>query len=141
MSIISTEIWSCFGSRCLDRKKKSGVATEKLKFENPVSSGEVYLAHAQPTLKMSSKTKKTHNQAQTRHNNVPHEKDSKANHWSVNFLLFAMVATWSAFYNGIWDCDESMNYFEPLHQVLFGYGLQTWEYRYEPFPKSFSALH
>jgi len=39
-----------------------------------------------------------------------------------------MVATWSAFYNGIWDCDESMNYFEPLHQVLFGYGLQTWEY-------------
>jgi hypothetical protein len=50
-------------------------------------------------------------------------------HWLVEFLLFALIATWSAFYNGIWDCDESMNYFEPLHQVLFGYGLQTWEYR------------
>jgi len=47
----------------------------------------------------------------------------------VDFFLFALVATWSAYYNGIWDCDESMNYFEPFHQLLFGYGLQTWEYR------------
>jgi hypothetical protein len=50
--------------------------------------------------------------------------------WISYFILFALAATWSTFYNGIWDCDESMNYFEPLHQLLFGYGFQTWEYRF-----------
>lgn len=51
-------------------------------------------------------------------------------HWSLEFAIFALIAVWSAYYNGIWDCDESMNYFEPLHNLLFGYGLQTWEYRF-----------
>lgn len=34
----------------------------------------------------------------------------------------------AAFQNGIADCDETFNYWEPLHMVLFGSGLQTWEY-------------
>lgn len=33
---------------------------------------------------------------------------------------------------GLWstiqDCDEVFNYWEPLHLLLFGKGLQTWEY-------------
>lgn len=26
------------------------------------------------------------------------------------------------------DCDETFNYWEPLHFLIFGHGLQTWEY-------------
>ena len=40
-------------------------------------------------------------------------------------LLFNMM---SAFLNGINDCDETFNYWEPLHYLLFGEGFQTWEY-------------
>jgi len=28
----------------------------------------------------------------------------------------------------ITDCDEVFNYWEPLHYLLYGYGMQTWEY-------------
>eukprot|EP00899_Mesostigma_viride_P024385 jgi/Mesvir1/5130/Mv15282-RA.1 len=33
-----------------------------------------------------------------------------------------------ACFNIIHDCDETFNYWEPLHNVLYGHGLQTWEY-------------
>ena len=33
-------------------------------------------------------------------------------------------------YNLIHDCDEVFNFWEPLHYLLYGYGKQTWEYRY-----------
>jgi hypothetical protein len=26
------------------------------------------------------------------------------------------------------DCDETFNYWDPLHYLLFGRGFQTWEY-------------
>jgi hypothetical protein len=44
------------------------------------------------------------------------------------FLLLLAVRSVSAYYNQIWDCDETYNYWEPLHFVLFGNGHQTWEY-------------
>mmetsp|Transcript_13042 Transcript_13042/g.26069 ORF Transcript_13042/g.26069 Transcript_13042/m.26069 type:complete len:549 (+) Transcript_13042:210-1856(+) len=34
----------------------------------------------------------------------------------------------SAWYNIIHDCDEVYNYWEPLHYIMYGYGMQTWEY-------------
>ena len=34
----------------------------------------------------------------------------------------------SAALNLIHDCDEVFNYWEPLHSLLYGSGLQTWEY-------------
>lgn len=34
----------------------------------------------------------------------------------------------SAFYAPIQDCDETFNYWEPLHYLVHGHGLQTWEY-------------
>ncbi|KAJ8920727.1 hypothetical protein NQ315_004866 [Exocentrus adspersus] len=34
----------------------------------------------------------------------------------------------AAIWSHISDCDESFNYWEPLHFVVFGKGLQTWEY-------------
>mmetsp|Transcript_14003 Transcript_14003/g.20916 ORF Transcript_14003/g.20916 Transcript_14003/m.20916 type:complete len:600 (-) Transcript_14003:55-1854(-) len=30
----------------------------------------------------------------------------------------------------ITDCDEVFNYWEPLHFIQFGYGMQTWEYHF-----------
>ena len=44
------------------------------------------------------------------------------------FSLILTVRTLSVCFNLIWDCDEVYNYWEPLHFVLFGNGLQTWEY-------------
>ena len=34
----------------------------------------------------------------------------------------------SAVWSGISDCDETYNYWEPAHQLLYGQGMQTWEY-------------
>ena len=44
-------------------------------------------------------------------------------------LVAARLA--SAVFNIIHDCDETYNYVEPLHYLLYGYGLQTWEYSAE----------
>ncbi|GAM20124.1 hypothetical protein SAMD00019534_032990, partial [Acytostelium subglobosum LB1] len=44
------------------------------------------------------------------------------------FLFFLSSAVCSALYNRIIDCDEPMNYWEPTHFLMFGNGLQTWEY-------------
>jgi alpha-1,2-mannosyltransferase len=47
----------------------------------------------------------------------------------VAFSLIAVVRTLGTVYlNLITDCDESMNYWEPTHYLLYGRGLQTWEY-------------
>lgn len=78
---------------------------------------------------MASKTRALKSHHGEHHAPAPKLTTNERNHWIVDFFLLALVATWSAYYNGIWDCDESMNYFEPFHQLLFGYGLQTWEYR------------
>jgi len=43
-----------------------------------------------------------------------------------NFLLSARVT--SSFFSNISDCDETFNYWEPLHFLLYGTGFQTWEY-------------
>ncbi|RLN49260.1 hypothetical protein BBJ28_00026990, partial [Nothophytophthora sp. Chile5] len=45
---------------------------------------------------------------------------------AVSLLLLLRVA--SALVNPIADCDETFNYWEPLHFLLYGFGFQTWEY-------------
>ena len=47
---------------------------------------------------------------------------------SVVFKILLCSRIISAFFNGITDCDESFNYWEPLHYLMYGYGFQTWEY-------------
>jgi alpha-1,2-mannosyltransferase len=42
-------------------------------------------------------------------------------------LIFA-ARVFGAFMAPIADCDEVFNYWEPVHYLLFGTGLQTWEY-------------
>lgn len=44
------------------------------------------------------------------------------------FTTFVLVRSVSVYFNLIWDCDETYNYWEPLHFLLHGSGLQTWEY-------------
>ena len=44
------------------------------------------------------------------------------------FKLLLVPRVLSALVNIIHDCDETFNYWEPLHYMLNGEGLQTWEY-------------
>ena len=43
--------------------------------------------------------------------------------------LIVAVRLAAAFVNIVHDCDEVYNYWEPLHYLLHGNGMQTWEYR------------
>ena len=49
-----------------------------------------------------------------------------APHTALKLLLAARLS--AAIWSGISDCDETFNYWEPTHQLLYGQGLQTWEY-------------
>ena len=45
------------------------------------------------------------------------------------FCLLLAARVVGALVNTIHDCDEVYNYWEPLHFLLYGSGMQTWEYR------------
>lgn len=47
---------------------------------------------------------------------------------SYSFIFILFVRSISACYNLIWDCDETYNYWEPLHYIMYNSGFQTWEY-------------
>ncbi|XP_053681407.1 alpha-1,2-mannosyltransferase ALG9 [Anopheles nili] len=55
------------------------------------------------------------------------------------FLLLS-VRLQSALWSVISDCDETFNYWEPLHYLLKGRGFQTWEYSPEFALRSYSYL-
>lgn len=44
------------------------------------------------------------------------------------FLCLFVVRSLAAFTSPVRDCDETFNYWEPTHYLLYGFGLQTWEY-------------
>ncbi|RMZ82667.1 hypothetical protein DV738_g1617, partial [Chaetothyriales sp. CBS 135597] len=48
----------------------------------------------------------------------------------LNVALIVLVSSYtiSALYAPILDCDETYNYWEPLHFLLHGTGFETWEY-------------
>ncbi|XP_011206987.1 alpha-1,2-mannosyltransferase ALG9 isoform X1 [Bactrocera dorsalis] len=46
----------------------------------------------------------------------------------------------SAIWAYIADCDETFNYWEPLHYIINGHGLQTWEYSPEFALRSYTYL-
>ena len=53
----------------------------------------------------------------------------KNNIWKTVVLpIFIGWRVWYANRLPIMDCDEVYNYWEPLHYMLFGTGMQTWEY-------------
>ena len=43
-------------------------------------------------------------------------------------MFLSCLRILSSLYNIISDCDETFNYWEPLHYMLFSHGFQTWEY-------------
>lgn len=47
---------------------------------------------------------------------------------NIAFYLCLISHIVAALYAPIQDCDETFNYWEPLHYLNHGYGLQTWEY-------------
>ncbi|CAH0722989.1 unnamed protein product, partial [Brenthis ino] len=47
---------------------------------------------------------------------------------AVALALLLIARLTSAYYGQIADCDETYNYWEPLHYLVYGNGLQTWEY-------------
>ena len=56
------------------------------------------------------------------------------------FMLFLTARFISVYYNLIWDCDETYNYWDPLHFLVFGQGTQTWEYSPEYALRSYLYL-
>jgi len=44
------------------------------------------------------------------------------------FKVLLSARLGAAVWSGISDCDETFNYWEPTHNILYGQGLQTWEY-------------
>ncbi|XP_013163299.1 PREDICTED: alpha-1,2-mannosyltransferase ALG9 [Papilio xuthus] len=46
----------------------------------------------------------------------------------------------AAYWSHISDCDETYNYWEPLHYLVYGSGLQTWEYSPEYAIRSYMPL-
>lgn len=51
--------------------------------------------------------------------------------WGIPFIVLILTRIVSARSNLIHDCDETFNYWEPLHYLLYKSGLQTWEYSSE----------
>ncbi|XP_049282096.1 alpha-1,2-mannosyltransferase ALG9 [Anopheles funestus] len=58
------------------------------------------------------------------------------------FVVFTLIVVriQSALWSIISDCDETFNYWEPLHYLLKGTGFQTWEYSPEYALRSYSYL-
>ncbi|GAB0092917.1 Mannosyltransferase [Sergentomyia squamirostris] len=60
-------------------------------------------------------------------------------HESAIKLLFT-TRLFAAIWSHISDCDETFNYWDPLHFMIYGKGLQTWEYSPEYGLRSYTYL-
>ena len=49
--------------------------------------------------------------------------------WRSVWMSFVFFRVLSVFLLPIADCDETFNYWEPTHYLMYGKGFQTWEYR------------
>ncbi|PXF45453.1 Alpha-1,2-mannosyltransferase ALG9 [Gracilariopsis chorda] len=58
----------------------------------------------------------------------------------LSACVLAFVRSFGAIFSPIADCDETFNYWEPMHFLLFGFGLQTWEYSPVYCLRSFAFL-
>lgn len=64
--------------------------------------------------------------------------------WTPNLvsglILLTMVRVLGAVFGVMSDCDEAYNYWEPLHYMMYGRGLQTWEYSPKYALRSYAYL-
>lgn len=56
------------------------------------------------------------------------------------FKVMISARLCAAIWSHITDCDETFNYWEPLHYLMYGQGLQTWEYSAEFSLRSYTYL-
>jgi alpha-1,2-mannosyltransferase len=58
-------------------------------------------------------------------------------------LSFLCVRLLGAVVNNVSDCDETFNYWEPSHYMLYGWGFQTWEYspEFALRPYAYAGIH
>ncbi len=56
------------------------------------------------------------------------------------FTAFTVVNTLAVFVNHIDDTDETYGYWEPLHYLVYGRGMQTWEYSPDNALRSYSYI-
>lgn len=61
--------------------------------------------------------------------------------WSWYFTAFLAVNLVAASVNHIDDTDETYGYWEPMHYLLFGTGMQTWEYSPEFAIRTYSFIY
>lgn len=48
--------------------------------------------------------------------------------WYTMFGVLVVCRSVFALLNLVWDCDETYNYWEPMHMLAYQSGAQTWEY-------------
>lgn len=58
----------------------------------------------------------------------------------VAFKAILSARFCAAIWSHISDCDETFNYWEPFHYLVYGNGLQTWEYDPEFALRSYAYL-
>lgn len=58
----------------------------------------------------------------------------------LSACVLSLVRSFGAIFSPIADCDETFNYWEPMHFLLFGFGFQTWEYSPVYCLRSFAFL-
>ena len=56
------------------------------------------------------------------------------------FMMFLAMNSFAALINHIDDTDETFGYWEPLHYLLYGTGMQTWEYSPEFAIRTYSFI-
>lgn len=58
----------------------------------------------------------------------------------IAFKVLLSARFCSAIWSYIADCDETFNYWEPMHYLVYDQGLQTWEYSPEFALRSYTYL-
>ncbi|XP_063426671.1 alpha-1,2-mannosyltransferase ALG9-like [Mytilus trossulus] len=58
----------------------------------------------------------------------------------TSFKLLLSIRLCAAVWNIVGDCDETFNYWEPMHYLLFKKGFQTWEYAPQYAIRSYAYL-
>lgn len=88
----------------------------------------------QSTAKTDSSTPPTNRKQQPLQSGTLQKKGSLKNNlfelstFHIYFAVFALFNLIAVFINHIDDTDETYGYWEPLHYLLYGKGMQTWEY-------------
>ncbi|XP_049802016.1 alpha-1,2-mannosyltransferase ALG9 [Schistocerca nitens] len=87
-------------------------------------------AHSRKDIKKISGRKSSGNTRREEYNPAPSPSDMGIVYPSGETAFKALLSArfCAAIWSHISDCDETYNYWEPSHYLLFGKGFQTWEY-------------